>query len=89
MNIPLKKHHADWIAEQISAGRYESEAEAVEDALAAKFREDEAAWKADGEYLRQRLLESERQIERGEFVVADDAFFESLHEYVREVARRR
>ena len=34
MNIPLKKPYADWIAEQVSAGRYASEIEAVEDALA-------------------------------------------------------
>lgn len=86
MNVPLKKHHADWIAAQVSAGRYASEAEAVEDAIAAKMREDQAAWEADGELLRHRLQESLAQVERGEVVVADDAFFERLYERVRKVA---
>lgn len=84
MNIPLNKHPAEWVAEQVSAGRYASEFEAIEDALATKMREDEAAWKADGERLRQRLHGSERQIERGEYVVADDAFFESKKQMIRD-----
>lgn len=84
MNIPLKKRYADWIAEQVSAGRYASEVEAIEDALAAKIKADDAAWKADGEFLRERLRESERQIERGEVVVADDAFFERKKQMIRD-----
>ena len=66
MNIPLKKRYADWIAEQVSAGRYASEIEAIEDAVAEKIENEDY----------ERLRESERQIERGEYVVADDAFFE-------------
>jgi Arc/MetJ-type ribon-helix-helix transcriptional regulator len=86
MNIPLKKHHADWTAEQVRIGRYASEIEAIEDALAAKIEEDKAAWEADGDVLRERLRESMAQIERGEVVVADDAFFDRLRKRVRKVA---
>jgi Arc/MetJ-type ribon-helix-helix transcriptional regulator len=70
MNIPLKKRYVDWIAEQVRAGRYTSEIEAIEEAVADKIENDEY------ERLRARIAESERQIERGEFVRADDAFFE-------------
>jgi Arc/MetJ-type ribon-helix-helix transcriptional regulator len=87
MNIPLKKHQADWIAEQMRIGRYASEIEAIEDARAAKIAQDQAAWAADGEALRERMQESLAQIERGEVVAADDAFFERLRERVRKVAR--
>jgi Arc/MetJ-type ribon-helix-helix transcriptional regulator len=86
MNIPLKKHQADWIAEQVRIGRYASEIEAIEDALAAKIALDKAAWEADGELLRERMRVSMAQIERGEVVEADDAFFERLRERVRKVA---
>ena len=78
MNIPLKKRYADWIAEQVSAGRYASEIEAIEDAVAEKIENE------DYERLRERLRESERQIERGEYVVADDAFFERKKRMIRD-----
>ncbi len=86
MNIPLKKHQADWIAEQVRIGRYASEIEAIEDALAAKIAADKAAWEADGEVLRERMRVSMAQIERGEVVEADEAFFDRLRERVRKVA---
>ena len=78
MNIPLKKRYADWIAEQVSAGRYASEIEAIEDAVAEKIENE------DYERLRERLRESERQFERGEYVVADDAFFERKKRMIRD-----
>lgn len=86
MTIPLKKHQADWIAEQVRVGRYASEIEAIEDALADKIAKDKAAWEADGEVLRERMRVSMGQIERGEVEEADDAFFERLRERVRKVA---
>ena len=86
MNIPLSKHQADWIAEQVRIGRYASEIVAIEDAVAAMIEQEKAAWEADGELLRERLRESAAQIERGEVVVADDAFFDRLRERVRKVA---
>ena len=83
MNIQLKKRYADWIAEQISAGRYATEAEAVEDALAKQIEE------AEIERLRARLKESIAQADRGETVVADEAFFDELRARVeRNVAKR-
>jgi len=84
MNIPLKKRYADWIAEQVSAGRYASEIEAIEDALAAKIKADDAAWKADGEFLRERLRESEDDIRHGRTVVADDTYFERKKQMIRD-----
>jgi len=81
MNIPLNKRYQDWIAEQVSSGRYASEIEAVEDALATRMREDEAA------YFRERLRLSEEDIKAGRTVVADDAFFESMRARVREIAK--
>lgn len=81
MNVPLKKHHADWIATQVSAGRYASEAEAVEDAIAALIEED------DVQRLRASLKESVAQVERGETVAADDAFFQRLYDRIDRIAR--
>lgn len=78
MNIPLKKQHADWIAAQVSAGRYASELEAIEDALATKIEEDEIRG------LRARLKESIAQADRGETVLADDAFWESKRRMIRD-----
>lgn len=82
MNIQLKKRYADWIAEQINAGRYASEAEAVEDALAAKIAEEEI------QRLRTRLKESIAQADRGETVVADEAFFDELRARVERTAAK-
>lgn len=84
MSIRIKKHQADWIAEQVSSGRYASRAEAIEDALGERMRADEVAWKADGEALRERLSGSERQMERGEVVEADDAFFARKRRMIRD-----
>ena len=78
MNIPLKKRYQDWIAGQVSAGRYASEIEAIEEAIAEKMENDEA------ERLWERIQESEAQIERGEYVVADEAFFESKRQLIRD-----
>jgi Arc/MetJ-type ribon-helix-helix transcriptional regulator len=78
MNIPLKKRYQDWIAGQVSAGRYASETEAIEEAIAEKMENDEA------DRLWERIQESERQIERGEYVVADEAFFESKRQMIRD-----
>ncbi|MDN5927993.1 MAG: hypothetical protein L0I29_13045 [Hyphomicrobiales bacterium] len=78
MNIPLKKRYQDWIAGQVSAGRYASEIDAIEEAIAEKMENDEA------DRLWERIQESERQIERGEYVVADEAFFESKRQMIRD-----
>jgi len=86
MNIPLKKHQADWIAEQVSAGRYENELEAIEDAIAARMREDEAEWLATRERLRERLRQGEDDIKHGRVVVADDAFWDDIYARIDRVA---
>ena len=78
MNIPLKKQHADWIAEQVRRGRYASELEAIEDALAARIEEDEI------ERLRARLEESIAQVDRDEVISADDAYFDEKRRMIRE-----
>ena len=78
MNIPLKKRYQDWIAGQVSAGRYASEIEAIEEAIAEKMENDEAS------RLWERIQESERQIDRGEYVVADEAYFESKRQMIRD-----
>ena len=78
MNIPLKKHQAEWIAEQVRTGRYASEIEAIEDALRDKIAKDEA------EYFRERLRRAEEDVREGRTVVADDAFFESKRQMIRD-----
>lgn len=83
MNIPLKKQHADWIAAQVNAGRYASEAEAIDDAIAAKIEEDEIA------RLRERLKESIAQADRGEVVPADEAFFQTLYDRISEIESKK
>lgn len=70
MNIRLNKRYAEWIAEQVSTGRYASELEAVEEAIAAKMAVDEA------EHFRDRRRQAEDDIREGRTVAADDAFFE-------------
>ncbi len=88
MNIPLKKPYADWISQQVTSGRYASEAEAVEDAIAAKMKADNKSWQDDGETLRARVRESERQAERGEVIAADDASFDMLRERISTVVSK-
>jgi Arc/MetJ-type ribon-helix-helix transcriptional regulator len=83
MNIPLKKQYADWIAGQVSSGRYASEIEAVEDALAAKIAED------DANYFRERRRLAEEDIKAGRVVPADDAFYQLLYDRIEEIAARR
>ena len=78
MNIPLNKSYRDWIEAAVRSGRYASEIEAIEDAIREKIEHDEV------ERLRERIRESERQIERGEVVVADEAYFESKRRRIRE-----
>ncbi len=78
MNFQLKKRYTDWLAEQVKAGRYASETEAVEEALAAKIDEEELA------QLKARLVESERQHADGRYVVADEAFFENKKQMIRD-----
>ena len=84
MDIPLKKHQAEWIAEQVSSGRYETELAAIEDAIAAKMREDEQDWLATRERLRERLRQGEDDIKHGRVVVADDAFWESKIQMIKD-----
>jgi Arc/MetJ-type ribon-helix-helix transcriptional regulator len=79
MNIPLKKLYQDWIAGQVSAGRYASEIEAIEEAIAEKMESDEA------EYFRERLRLSEEDIKAGRVIVADDAYFESKRQRIRDL----
>lgn len=77
MDIPLRKQHADWIAEQVRAGRYASELEAIEDALSARIEEDE-----DVRRLREKLARAEEDIGAGRLTPADDAFFKRLHDRI-------
>jgi Arc/MetJ-type ribon-helix-helix transcriptional regulator len=69
MTVPLKKHQADWIAEQVRFGSYGSEIEAIEDALAAKIAGEE-----DSRLLRENLCQSEQDIAAGRLNSADEAF---------------
>jgi putative addiction module CopG family antidote len=83
MNIPLKKHQAEWIAEQVRSGRYETELEAIEDAIAARMREDDAEWQATRERLQERIRQGEDDIRNGRTILADDAYFESKRQMIR------
>lgn len=83
MNIPLKQRYLDWIAEQVSAGRYASEIEAVEDALAAKIAEEEKA------YFREKLRKAEEDVREGRTVPMDDVFFDRLRARIDDVAARK
>ncbi|MCR5855923.1 hypothetical protein [Mesorhizobium sp. J428] len=84
MNIPLKKQQAQWIADQVSSGRYRDELEAIEDAIAAKMREDEADWAAAREKLRDRIRSAEDDIRNERTILADKAFFESKRQMIRD-----
>ena len=78
MNIPLKKRYQDWIAGQVSAGRYTSEIEAIEEAIAEKMKNDEV------EYFRERRRLAEEDIKAGRVIVVDEAFFESKRQMIRD-----
>lgn len=82
MNIPLKKHQADWIAEQVRIGRYASEIEAIEDALAAKIADEE-----DIRLLREKLRRSEEDIAAGRVYPAEEVF-ERLHKRIEAIAAK-
>ena len=89
MNIPLKKQQAQWIADQVSSGRYRDELEAIEDAIATKMREDEADWAAAREELREKLRRSEEDIRDGRVVVANDAFWNDIDERIDRIEATR
>lgn len=78
MNVPLTKEMEDYVADQVRSGRYENARDVVEDALRKKIAEDE------GEHLLQRIARSEAQIDRGEYVVADEAYFEAKRQRIRD-----
>ncbi len=82
MNIPLKKHQADWIAEQVRIGRYASEIEAIEDALAAKIADEE-----DIRLLREKLRRSEEDIAAGRVYPAEEVF-ERLRKRIEAIAAK-
>lgn len=82
MNIPLKKHQAEWIAEQVRIGRYASEIEAIEDALAAKIADEE-----DVRLLGEKLRRSEEDIAAGR-VASSDEVFDRLHKMIDTVAAK-
>lgn len=78
MNIALKKQFEDFIAAEVAAGRYGSEAEVVEQALRDLMD------RAEAERIWKKIEKSEQQIARGEYVVADDTFFERKRQMIRE-----
>lgn len=78
MNIALKKQFEDFITAEVAAGRYGSEAEVVEQALRDLMD------RAEAERIWQKIEKSEQQIARGEYIVADDAFFERKRQMIRE-----
>ncbi len=82
MNIPLSKHQADWIAEQVRIGRYASEIEAIEDAVAAKIADEE-----DVRLLREKLRRSEEDIAAGR-VVSSEEVFEGLRRRIEAIAAK-
>jgi putative addiction module CopG family antidote len=82
MTIALSKRVQDWIEAEVAAGRFASETELVEEALREMME------RAEIDRLRRRIAESQRQIERGELIVADDAFFETLRNRIRTVAAK-
>lgn len=78
MNIAVEKQLQKWIADQVKSGRYRSETEVVEEALREKMEKD------DAEHLWERIQESERAIDHGEYVIADEAFFERKRQMIRD-----
>ncbi|RST84807.1 hypothetical protein EJC49_18770 [Aquibium carbonis] len=80
MNIPLSKHQADWIAEQVRIGRYASEIEAIENAVAAKIADEE-----DVRLLREKLRRSEEDVATGR-VVSSDEVFDRLRRRIEAIA---
>lgn len=79
MNIRLAKRYADWVAEQVNSGRYASELEVVEHAIADKMAEDER------DHFLERRRRAEEDTIQGRTVPASEAFFESKR---RQIADR-
>jgi Arc/MetJ-type ribon-helix-helix transcriptional regulator len=74
MDVPLKPELAEFVAEQVRAGRYPSEVDVIEAAVArlmldAPVSEDEL----DAETLA-AIDEADAQIDRGEGMDVDEAF---------------
>ncbi len=82
--ITLPDHVADWIDEQVAAGKFASDDDVVVD-LVQQAMSPRINWNDDPE-----LLEAIAEIERGEGVVVTDitAFFDGIEQRAIEAAAR-
>ena len=81
MNISLTKELEEYVASQLKTGLYGSASEVIREALRTHILKQKRA------YLEERLVASEKQIENGEYIVADDAFFDALKDKIRAVQK--
>lgn len=81
MNISLTKELEDYVANQLKTGLYGSASEVIREALRTHIMKQKRT------YLEQRLASSEKQVENGETIPADAAFFEALKAKIRAVQK--
>lgn len=78
MHIALLPEYEAYIKEQVSSGHYASAEDLIADALKALMSGDaDAAFDS-------RLADSRAAYKRGEYSVADDAFFETKLDAIKE-----
>lgn len=78
MNISLTKELEDYVANQLKTGLYGSASEVIREALRTHIMKQKRADFDD------RLARSEKQMENGEYIVADDAYWDSKKRMIRD-----
>lgn len=78
MNISLTKELEDYVANQLKTGLYGSASEVIREALRTHIMKQKRADFDD------RLARSEKQMENGEYVVADDAYWDRKKRMIRD-----
>ena len=78
MNISLTKELEDYVASRLKTGLYGSASEVIREALRTQISKQRRA------YLESRLAASQKQMEDGESIVADDAYWESKKQMIRD-----
>ena len=78
MNVTLTRDMEEYVTSQVKSGKFSSPSEVVGNALKSQIEQSMM------ETFEARLERGEEQIRRGEFVLADNDFYERKKEMIRQ-----
>ena len=78
MNVTLTRDMEEYVTLQVKSGKFSSPSEVVVNALKSQIEQTTL------DEFEERLEHGEEQIKRGEFVLADDDFYERKKEMIRQ-----